>query len=152
MLLLSGDTALHVAAVKGHLEMCLEIDKGLRRYRRLQVLWMSSNLCIDDSNILNLLPVDLCRSVSNFIWFVRVHQQLYLKLQSELVTKVGADAFILDSSDFEDSCDITDKPHSTGSDLVVVDATSIHIHLQYHLSLYPLALSVFLYALLCVLV
>jgi hypothetical protein len=28
---------------------------------------MSSYLCVDNSNILNLLPVDLCRTVSNFI-------------------------------------------------------------------------------------
>ena len=53
--------------MKGRSEICLEIDKGLRRYRRLQVLWMSSNLCMDEGNILNLLTVDLCRSVSNFI-------------------------------------------------------------------------------------
>jgi hypothetical protein len=50
---------------------------------------------------------------------------LYLELQSELVTKIGVDSFL---PNFEDSCDIKDKPHSTGSDLEV-DATSIHMHL-----------------------
>jgi hypothetical protein len=44
-----------------------EAMKAMRRYRRLQVLWMSSNICMDDGNILNLLPIDLCSSVAMFI-------------------------------------------------------------------------------------
>ncbi len=44
-----------------------ETMKAMRRYRRLQVLWMSSNICMDDSSILNLLPIDFCRSVAMFV-------------------------------------------------------------------------------------
>ncbi len=44
-----------------------EAMKAMRRYRKLQVLWMSSNICMDNSSILNLLPIDLCRSVAMFI-------------------------------------------------------------------------------------
>jgi hypothetical protein len=46
--------------------LLLMFDKAKRRRHRLQILWMSSNVYIDDSNILKVLPSDLSRYVSNF--------------------------------------------------------------------------------------
>jgi hypothetical protein len=44
-----------------------EAIKAMRMHRRLLVVWMSSNICVDDCDILHVLPIDLCRSVSKFV-------------------------------------------------------------------------------------
>ncbi len=69
--LLTIDFLENVSLQRGVREsLLLIIDKAMRRfrtYRRLQVVWMSSDIDLDESNILNILPMDLCRSVSKFI-------------------------------------------------------------------------------------
>jgi hypothetical protein len=48
--------------------LSLVFDKAMRRHHRCQVLWMSSDIPTNDrGNILNLLPADLSRSVSNYL-------------------------------------------------------------------------------------
>ena len=46
--------------------LCI-FNKAMRRRLKYYLLWMSSGVCMDDTNILNLLPIDLSRSVVNFV-------------------------------------------------------------------------------------
>ncbi len=48
-------------------DLLFVFNKAMRRHDRCQILWMSSIIVMDDSNILSLLPLDLSKYVSNFV-------------------------------------------------------------------------------------